>query len=201
MRTEESKRAESAADLDRLITQAEKRLTHLDRERAQVFNYLSALRQQRGAATPAAAASSPRRDSCSSGDELVSVMRRPFRGREDVYARRWESATTGGGARRNRRSADLAILLAICEIRGQPVNDRPAAGRAVRTHQEAVPVVPHHHVVSHLEWLALVQVEELFMQRGSWFSISCSWSPGAMYSSTIPPRTSSGRVGNGSFLL
>lgn len=60
---------------------------------------------------------------------------------------------------------DSSGLLARCEIRGQPVNDRPAAGCVVRAHQEVVPILPHHHVVPHLEQLALVQVEELLLQR------------------------------------
>ena len=81
----------SAADLDRLITQAAKRLAQLDRGRAQMLRCLTALREQRAAT----AATSPRSDSDVSGDELVSVMRRLFRGREDVHARRWESAKTG----------------------------------------------------------------------------------------------------------
>ena len=82
-------------DLDRLIAQAENRLAQLDRERGQTLKLLAALREQRAVAVRAVADTSPRRDLTSSGDELVSVMRRLFRGREDVYARRWESAKTG----------------------------------------------------------------------------------------------------------
>ena len=95
MRTEESKRAESAADLHRLITQAEKQLAQLDRERAHLLKCLSALREQRAVAGRLAVVASPPLTEALSDAELVSIMRRLFHGREDVYARRWESAKTG----------------------------------------------------------------------------------------------------------
>jgi len=83
----------SAADLNRLIAQAEKHLAQLDRERTYLLKRLAALREQRAAAGPAAVG--PQWAQKPPGDELVSAVRRLFRGREDVYAQRWESSKTG----------------------------------------------------------------------------------------------------------
>ena len=95
MSSDARQHGKSAANLNRLISQAEKHLAQLDREREQTLKQLAALRDQRGAAAPATTAASLQQHADSSGEELVSVMRRLFRGREDVYARRWESARTG----------------------------------------------------------------------------------------------------------
>ena len=95
MRGEESQNEESAADIDDLIAQAEKRLTQLDRERMSLLKCLSALREQRAATEPTSSRFPSPRPEYSSDDALVAAMRWLFRGREDVYARRWESEKTG----------------------------------------------------------------------------------------------------------
>jgi superfamily II DNA or RNA helicase len=95
MRREERQHGKSTDDLDRLIAQTEKRLTQLDRERMSLLKCLSALREQRAAVGPTTSNSLSSRIGGSSDDELIAVIRRLFRGREDVYARRWESARTG----------------------------------------------------------------------------------------------------------
>ncbi len=94
MKREERQQEKSAADINRLIAQAEKRLAQLDRERAQVVERLAALQEQRAAGPTTSNSPSPRIEG-SCDDELVTVMRRLFRGREDIYARRWESSKTG----------------------------------------------------------------------------------------------------------
>jgi len=95
VRREERQQEKSAADIDRLIAQAEKRLAQLDRERTHLLKRLLALREQRAAASPADAIFPSQQAEDSSDADLVAAMRRLFRGREDVYAQRWESSKTG----------------------------------------------------------------------------------------------------------
>jgi superfamily II DNA or RNA helicase len=84
------------AHIEALITDAEERLAALERERAGLVEFLASLRRQRAVAeADARRTTGPVPADADSRAALVSVMRRVFRGREDVYARRWESPKTG----------------------------------------------------------------------------------------------------------
>ncbi len=83
------------AHLDALIAGAEGRLAALEHERAELVERLASLRRQRAAAETRARATAHAPADAGSRAALVSVMRQLFRGREDVYARRWESPKTG----------------------------------------------------------------------------------------------------------
>jgi superfamily II DNA or RNA helicase len=82
-----------------MIAETERRLSALDQERAALICQLEDLRggcseatapPQRAAAVPAGPVTKD-----SSTSEKLALFRRLFRGREDVYARRWESLRTG----------------------------------------------------------------------------------------------------------
>jgi len=86
-------------DIDRLIAQAESQLKRLESERAEILAKLEELRRKREAAiqieeTPAPfLKASITKDS--SSDEKIALFRSLFKGREDVYALRWESRKSG----------------------------------------------------------------------------------------------------------
>jgi len=86
-------------DIDRLIAQAESQLKRLESERAEILAKLEELRRKREAGiqieeTPAPfLKASITKDS--SSDEKIALFRSLFKGREDVYALRWESRKSG----------------------------------------------------------------------------------------------------------
>jgi superfamily II DNA or RNA helicase len=86
-------------DINRLIFQAESRLKNLESERAEILSKLEELRSKREAANKIKELSSSyliasvTKDS--SSPEKIALFRSLFRGREDVYAIRWESRKTG----------------------------------------------------------------------------------------------------------
>ena len=86
-------------DIDRLIAQAERRLKSLESERAEILARLEELRRKREATRqlketvfsfPAATVKED-----SPPEEKITIFRSLFKGREDVYALRWESRKTG----------------------------------------------------------------------------------------------------------
>ena len=86
-------------DIDRLIFQAESRLKNLESERVEILSKLEELRHKRQAANKIKEPSSSyliasvTKDSSSA--EKIALFRSLFKGREDVYAIRWESRKTG----------------------------------------------------------------------------------------------------------
>lgn len=86
-------------DIDRLIAQAESRLKSLESERAEILAKLEELRRKREAAIQIEETLAPflkciiTKDS--SSDEKIALFRSLFKGREDVYALRWESRKSG----------------------------------------------------------------------------------------------------------
>ncbi|MDD5708692.1 MAG: restriction endonuclease subunit R, partial [Kiritimatiellae bacterium] len=89
------------SDLDRQITKIEKRLKVLDAERGEVLGKLEALRRQREdvaqhkTASPSDTFSDAPVTKDSPAEAKVALFRSLFRGREDMYPRKWESAKTG----------------------------------------------------------------------------------------------------------
>jgi len=86
-------------DIERSIAKLKKRLNELDTERAKLVSELDALKHQleskaiREALSPDFPNATVHNDSPATAK--ISLIRRLFRGREDVYARRWESPKTG----------------------------------------------------------------------------------------------------------
>ena len=80
------------------IVALEKRLAELDRERASLLTALEQLRQHRAADV---SASVQRQEDCVgttsklSNAEKIAQFRSLFRGRDDVFPRRWENSKTG----------------------------------------------------------------------------------------------------------
>lgn len=92
-----------SANDDSLLSAAEARLAALEREQAELLKSISRLRVEQGAeldGAAASAASAPAGSSrvfpqaqvsgVSSASEKVALFASLFRGRADVYARRWE---------------------------------------------------------------------------------------------------------------
>lgn len=87
--------ADKLARLDDLITRGENRLAHLDQERAALVEHLALLRGQRETSRACDTSTELAAPDGAAMPELVSIVRRLFRGREDVYARRWENRKSG----------------------------------------------------------------------------------------------------------
>ncbi len=82
-------------DIDREIAELKGRLTALDRERSEIsdrLNVLERLPAEIAVASPAVAA---RVTMTSPTTEKIALFRSLFRGREDVFPRRWENPKTG----------------------------------------------------------------------------------------------------------
>jgi superfamily II DNA or RNA helicase len=80
--------------LDRAIAAAEAELADLDARRAAAVERLAALTEQRRAARAVAPdATGP--EACWSAARKVELFRSLFRGRDDVFAARWENGSTG----------------------------------------------------------------------------------------------------------
>ncbi len=86
-------------DIDRLIAQAESQLKSLESERAEILAKLEELRRKREAAIQVEETIAPFLKAAitmdSSSDEKIALFRSLFKGREDVYALRWESRKSG----------------------------------------------------------------------------------------------------------
>lgn len=87
------------SDIESRIIEVEQRLGMLDAERAELTRELSELRDQVAQEKERACSKESFPDApitnSSSADEKIALIRRLFRGRDDVYARRWESPKTG----------------------------------------------------------------------------------------------------------
>lgn len=87
------------SELDHLIAEAEQRLAVLETQRAELLAQISDLQSQRGSCKnqPRSGCSFPNakvtKDSTPA--EKLTLFRQLFRGRDDVYARRWENQKTG----------------------------------------------------------------------------------------------------------
>jgi superfamily II DNA or RNA helicase len=135
----DNERAEVTSDLDRLITETEERLARLDHERASLLKRLGDLRRQRASPAEPARIAPTALATDTPDAELVAVVRRLFRGREDVYARRWESPRTGRSGYSPACRNEWAQ--GICE--------KPRVKCADCTHREFLPLtdeVIHHHL-------------------------------------------------------
>jgi hypothetical protein len=88
-------------EIDSLIEAVEKKLVQLDEQRAIILNQLDELKQQRQLLinqTPSDSIShavQPSVTNHSSESEKIALFRSLFRGREDVFARRFESVKNG----------------------------------------------------------------------------------------------------------
>jgi len=86
-------------EIDRLAADLEKQLKKLDSKREEIQEKLKNLLHQRKAFTVVenAFSQSPERtlSESSSVSQKIALIRSFFRGREDLYAQRWESAKTG----------------------------------------------------------------------------------------------------------
>ena len=86
-------------DIERRVAALEKRLSELDTERAKLISELDAARklladEQTLVSQPLAFPTATVHND-SPADAKIALIRKLFRGREDVYARRWESPKTG----------------------------------------------------------------------------------------------------------
>lgn len=88
-------------EIDSLIEAVEKKLVRLDDQRAIILNQLDELKQQRHLLIKQNTSDSTSQTdqlsvtNHSSESEKIALFRSLFRGREDVFARRFESAKTG----------------------------------------------------------------------------------------------------------
>ena len=88
------------ARIENLIRQAEKRLLDLESEKLQLYNKIEHLKKQKETLVKSYSPLPPLSGeeaiaNRSSREEKIALFRRLFKGREDVYARRWESKKTG----------------------------------------------------------------------------------------------------------
>ena len=87
--------------IDSLIEAAEKKLVQLDGQRAIILNQLDELKQQshllinQNPSCSTSQADQPSVTNLSSEREKIVLFRSLFRGREDIFAKRFESAKTG----------------------------------------------------------------------------------------------------------
>lgn len=87
-------------EIDQMLATAEKELSRLDDRRAIILEQIQGLRRERELIEQSASGSSlldkrPSVTSQSSQNEKLSLFRRLFKGREDVYPKRFESMRTG----------------------------------------------------------------------------------------------------------
>ena len=86
------------SEYDHLIKEAKQRLAVLDAEREDIVKQIESLQRERDSAVRASSRhdfhDAPVRQNSSSG-EKVALFKSLFRGREDVYPRRWENFKTG----------------------------------------------------------------------------------------------------------
>ncbi|KPL11888.1 restriction endonuclease subunit R, partial [candidate division BRC1 bacterium SM23_51] len=90
----------NASEIERLLSQAKKELEELDAKRTEIVERIRTLEDARGQAiyflpSHDGAAGSPTVSAQSPPEKKVALFRSLFRGREDVYARRFESARSG----------------------------------------------------------------------------------------------------------
>ena len=90
---------ENAPDLDHLIADAESDLAALDAKRAEIIKRIESLRQESARACGTDAPAAQQTDLAavtmlSRPEEKIALFRSLFRGRQDVYPRRFESAKT-----------------------------------------------------------------------------------------------------------
>jgi hypothetical protein len=86
------------AEIERKIISAQKELAELDARRSALLERIKQLKEERDLITKASAPSSHRKTRVtnqSSEAEKIYLFRSLFRGREDVYPRRFESRRTG----------------------------------------------------------------------------------------------------------
>lgn len=133
-------------DIDWLIAQAERRLKSLESERAEILARLEELRRKREATRqlketvfsfPIATVKED-----SPPEEKITIFRSLFKGREDVYALRWESRKSGkSGFQPTCRNEWIKGLCRKMEIRcGQcPARDfLPITDAVIRKHLQGV---------------------------------------------------------------
>ena len=87
-------------EIDRLIADTEAELTELESRRSELLARLAELRQQetvqlQPTEKPGQYNSQPSVTNYSSQEDKIALFRSLFRGREDVYPRRFESLKTG----------------------------------------------------------------------------------------------------------
>jgi len=91
--------ANEIGDLECKIAEAQQRFAVLDAERAQLTSKLDALRNQlqeeRERISPTTAFPNAPVTNTSPAEVKIALIRRLFKGREDIYARRWESPKVG----------------------------------------------------------------------------------------------------------
>jgi hypothetical protein len=85
----------STDDIVRQIAALKDRLITLDRERSEVIDRLSALEQQAREAAKQPSQVTARVTMASPTGEKIALFRNLFRGREEVFPRRWENPNSG----------------------------------------------------------------------------------------------------------
>lgn len=90
----------TTSELDKLLSEAEQELVHMDARRAEFLQQIQRLKLERDLASQALAVQPPNTritaiTNESNPEDKIALFRRLFRGREDVYPKRFESAKTG----------------------------------------------------------------------------------------------------------
>ena len=90
----------SITEIDRLLKIAEKELAQLDQERSEILKKIKNLHSERESSVSTLSKSLSKSEpslvtNFSPQDEKIHLFRSLFRGREDVYPRRFESLRTG----------------------------------------------------------------------------------------------------------
>jgi len=93
-------RVQNTSDIDRMLAAAEEELSRLDARRKDILEQIDKLKREKTLLGKKSSEFSddiyiPTVNSQSSVDAKIALFRRLFRGREDVYARRYESVRTG----------------------------------------------------------------------------------------------------------
>ncbi len=88
------------AEINRLLAETKEELTKLDARRVELLKQITELQQEKvsfldGQETPPQLAGLPSVTNQSSQEAKISLFRSLFRGREDVYPKRFESLKTG----------------------------------------------------------------------------------------------------------
>jgi len=164
-------------DIDRLIAQAETRLRSLESERAQILATLEELRRKRKAEIGTAELSTSFQTASvtkdSSSAEKIALFRSLFKGREDVYALRWESRKSGkSGFQPACRNEWIKGLCRKREIRcGEcPARDfLPVSDAVIRKHLQGLDAEVKSKRVVHRDFA--VGVYPLLSNETCWFLV------------------------------
>ena len=90
----------TTSELDKLLSAAEQELVQMDARRAEILQQIQRLKLERDSASQALAVQPPNTQIAaitneSNPEDKIALFRRLFRGREDVYPKRFESTKTG----------------------------------------------------------------------------------------------------------